>query len=173
MMRATSRRLSAQRHATCRMRSVPIARRRGRARRFCLPTAPPCGRTEREHKLLLSEMPRDEASVRKHLPESDQGRGTRRANDFGQTNPSGFWPSTFSALDQSLAFRLKNPLYFSCCLQGGLFCYSRELHEAAPSESGRFRRDEACLAPLSHVPRSRRATHASPLRISSAGHVRY
>jgi hypothetical protein len=34
-------------------------------------------------------------------------------NDFGQTNPSGFWPGPFGALGQSLAFRLKSPLYFS------------------------------------------------------------
>jgi len=37
----------------------------------------------------------------------------------------GGWPGTFSALDQSLALWLKKFLYFSCCLQGGLFCYLR------------------------------------------------
>jgi hypothetical protein len=35
------------------------------------------------------------------------------------------WPGTFSALDQSLALWLKKSRYFSCCLQGGLFFYSR------------------------------------------------
>ena len=41
-----------------------------------------------------------------------QGRGACRANDFGQTNPSGFWPGTFAVLNRSFASRLKNPLYF-------------------------------------------------------------
>jgi hypothetical protein len=61
-----------------------------------------------------------------------QERGACRAKDFGQTNPSEIWPGTFGALDQSLAFRLKNSLYFSCCLQGGLFCYPRQLHVMHP-----------------------------------------
>jgi hypothetical protein len=78
----------------------------------------------------------------------EQDRGACRANDFGQTNPSEIWPGRLGALDRSLASRLKNSLYFSCCLQGGLFSYPLQLHacarsqKAGPSKSGRFWRNE-------------------------------
>jgi hypothetical protein len=61
-----------------------------------------------------------------------QSSGACRAKDFGEANASEFWPSIFGILDQSLAFRLKNPLYFSCCLQGGLFLYPQQLHVMHP-----------------------------------------
>jgi hypothetical protein len=35
-------------------------------------------------------------------------------------------------LNNSLAFWLKNSLYFSCCLQGGLFLYPQQLHIMHP-----------------------------------------
>ena len=67
---------------------------------------------------------------------------------FRPNEPRRVLPGHVRRLDQSLAFRLKNPLYFSCCLQGGLFCYPLRLHgrarpqKAGPSKSGRFWRNE-------------------------------
>ena len=60
-----------------------------------------------------------------------QGRGCR-VTHFGRTNPSEIWPGTFGVLNNSLAFWLKNSLYFSCCLQGGLFLYPQQLHVMHP-----------------------------------------
>jgi hypothetical protein len=67
---------------------------------------------------------------------------------FRPNEPERYRLGTFGLSNQALAFEVKNPLYFCCCLQGGLFCYPLRLHgrarpqKAGPSKSGRFWRNE-------------------------------
>ena len=95
----------------------------GRARGFCLPTAPPPARTKRE---LNCYGQRCRAMNERSKASSRVGSGPRRlpCERFWPNEPERVLAGHARHLGSSLAFWLKNSLYFSCCLQGGLFCYS-------------------------------------------------
>jgi hypothetical protein len=106
----------------------------------------PRARTKQEPS--TGEMLRDEGPFQSNHPESDKTAAHAVREGFRPNEPRRVLPGHVRRLDLSLAFRLKNPQYFSGRLQGGLFCYPLRLHgrarpqKAGPSKSGRFWRNE-------------------------------